>query len=141
MSNCLTPFNLMWKDVIVVIASMLHVAGNSTFNSMIYHASCPLSGQIFWIVLISWLFLSSTGEVSSTKAASKGGKSVGKESIGGKPKVDNQSREVVIETSSGVADDNVQGTSLLQVSTAKTVEFSDDRVVRVKQPSCFGQNF
>ncbi|XP_057447925.1 protein CROWDED NUCLEI 3 isoform X2 [Lotus japonicus] len=75
-----------------------------------------------------------TGEVSSTKAASKGGKSVGKESIGGKPKVDNQSREVVIETSSGVADDNVQGTSLLQVSTAKTVEFSDDRVVRFQLP-------
>lgn len=55
-----------------------------------------------------------------------------KEAAAGKLEVDNKSSEAV------VADDNIQTTGLVQVTTVKTVEFKDDRVVRVKQSSYFG---
>ncbi|XP_061339258.1 protein CROWDED NUCLEI 3 [Gastrolobium bilobum] len=74
------------------------------------------------------------GKISSTQDLSNGTKSVKKEAAGGKLEVD-KSPEVVIGASSVVAEDNVQATSQVQVSTVKTVElFSDDRVVRFEVP-------
>lgn len=116
----------------------LYVAGNSIFSPKHRHASCLLSVvvRLFLIVLISCLFLSSAGKVSSTQGLSKGTQNLEKKAASGKREVD-KSPEVVCGTSSVVADDKVQTTCLVQVSAAKTVEFSDNRVVRVKQPSCF----
>lgn len=76
--------------------------------------------------------MSSAGKVSSTQDLSNGTKTVEKEAAAGKLEVDNKSSEAV------VADDNIQTTGLVQVTTVKTVEFKDDRVVRVKQSSYFG---
>lgn len=53
-----------------------------------------------------------------------------KEVSGGTLDVGNKNPEAV------VADDNIQTTALVQVSTVKTVEFKDDRVVRVNKSSC-----
>lgn len=58
-----------------------------------------------------------------------------KEAAAGKLEGDKNNPEV-FETSLAVDDDNVQDTNLVQVSTVKTVEFSDHRAVRVTQP-CF----
>ncbi|KAL3037680.1 hypothetical protein AAZX31_01G082900 [Glycine max] len=75
------------------------------------------------------------GKDSSTQNISNATKSVEKEAAAGKLEGDKNNPEV-FETSLAVDDDNVQDTNLVQVSTVKTVEFSDDRAVRVTQP-CF----
>ncbi|KAK7309987.1 hypothetical protein RJT34_07164 [Clitoria ternatea] len=73
------------------------------------------------------------GNASSTLDLSNRAKSVKKEAAGGKLKGD-KSPEVVIETTSLVAEDNVEDKALVQVSTVKTLEFSEDRVVRFEVP-------
>lgn len=93
------------------------------------------SGHNFLECLTSPIFFSSAGKDSSTQNISNATKSVEKEAAAGKLEGDKNTPEVV-ETSLAVDDDNVQDTNLVQVSTVKTVEFSDDRAVRVTQP-CF----
>lgn len=72
------------------------------------------------------------GKDSSTPDLSNVTKNVEKEAAAGKPE-GHKSPEVV-EISSVAADDSVLNTPLEQVSTMKTVEFSDDRVVRFEVP-------
>lgn len=70
---------------------------------------------------------SSAGKGSSKQALRNATRSVGKEAV-----VEGQMRPEVVETSLA-ADDNVQvqDKSMVQVTTTKTVEVSDERVVRV----------
>ncbi|KAG4401987.1 hypothetical protein GLYMA_02G101800v4 [Glycine max] len=75
----------------------------------------------------------SAGKDSSTQNISNATKSVEKEAAAGKLEGDKNTPEVV-ETSLAVDDDNVQDTNLVQVSTVKTVEFSDHRAVRFELP-------
>jgi len=82
----------------------------------------------FSIVLISPLFLSSAGKDSSTRDLPNATKSVVKEAAGGNKLKGEMSPEVV-ETSLAAADDNAQDKSMVQDSTTKTVEVSDERVV------------
>ena len=82
------------------------------------------------VVLISCLSLSSAGTVSSTQELSNETKTLEKEASGGKQEAGDKNPEVEV-----VADDNIQTTTLVQISTVKSVEIKDDRVVRVNQSS------
>jgi len=84
----------------------------------------------FSVVLISPLFLSSAGKDSSTRDLPNATKSVEKEAAGGN-KLEGEMRPEVVETSLAAADDNAQDKGMVQVSTTKTLEVSDERVVRV----------
>ncbi|OIW16750.1 hypothetical protein TanjilG_10640 [Lupinus angustifolius] len=73
-----------------------------------------------------------TGNVSSAQGKSNETRSVDKEAAGGK--VADKNTDAAVGTSSVVADDNVQTTHLVQVSTAKTIVFSEEEVVRFEVP-------
>jgi hypothetical protein len=85
--------------------------------------------KIFLIVLTSCLSLNSAGTVSSAQDLSNGTETVEKEASGNKQEAGDKNPEAT------VADDSIQTTALVQVSTV-SVEFKDDRVVRVNQFSC-----
>jgi len=78
----------------------------------------------------SLLFWSSAGKGSSKQAIPNATRSMGKETAG---KLEGQMSPEVVETSLAEADDNVQveDKSMVQVTTTKTVDVSDERVVRV----------
>jgi len=82
------------------------------------------------VVLTSCLSWSSAGTVSSTQELSNETKALEKEASGGKQEAGDKNPEVAV-----VADDNIQTTTLVQISTVKSVEIKDDRVVRVNQSS------
>ncbi|RDY01416.1 Protein CROWDED NUCLEI 1, partial [Mucuna pruriens] len=73
------------------------------------------------------------GKDSSRQDLSNVTKGVEKEAAAAAGKLEGDKSPEVVETSL-VADNNVQNTSLVQVSTVKTVEFSDDRVIRFEVP-------
>lgn len=70
------------------------------------------------------------GTVSSTQELSNETKAFEKEASGGKQEAGDKNPEVAV-----VADDNIQTTTLVQISTVKSVEIKDDRVVRFEIPS------
>ncbi|XP_020203329.1 protein CROWDED NUCLEI 3 isoform X2 [Cajanus cajan] len=72
------------------------------------------------------------GKDSSTQDLSNRTKGVEKEAAGGK--LEEEKGPEVVETSSVVAEDSVRNTSLVQTSIVKTVELTDDRVVRFEVP-------
>ncbi|KAK7275160.1 hypothetical protein RIF29_16269 [Crotalaria pallida] len=74
------------------------------------------------------------GNVSSTRGKSNGTQSVDKEAAGDKVEED-KSPDDAVGTSSVLADGSVQTTNLVQVSSAKTVVFSENRVVRFEEPN------
>lgn len=74
---------------------------------------------------MSCLSLNSADTVSSAQDLTNGTKNVEKEDSDSKQKEGDENLKAV------AADDNIQTTTQVQVSTVKSVELKDDRVVRV----------